>query len=146
MKFVVKEIYWHGDRERLMSIDIFDEVMVTCGADIGEEDWVRFWSFDNATGDVNYLGSLPKHHERTVNIARFSPNGTILATGADDCAVILWQRRDPANHGEWTGLGILRGHTAEINDISWSHDGLWLATAGMDATVNIWNVTRRSLS
>lgn len=35
---------------------------------------------------------------------------------------------------------ILREHTDEIWRLEFSHDGKWLATAGKDKTVIIWNV------
>jgi chromatin assembly factor 1 subunit B len=64
---------------------------------------------------------------------RFSPDGETLASASDDTSIILWKDKgvrsssfgSAAPHGEgtWSPLGVLRGHCADVYDISWSPDG-----------------------
>ncbi|MDE2814585.1 MAG: hypothetical protein OXM01_16275, partial [Gemmatimonadota bacterium] len=58
--------------------------------------------------------------------------GTILASGASDNTVILWdvetQRR----------LDILKGHTGWVQSVSFSPDGTMLASGAEDGTVLLW--------
>lgn len=49
---------------------------------------------------------------------------------------------DPGQFPSYT-TRILKEHTDEIWRLEFSHDGKWLATAGRDKTVIIWNVTVR---
>ena len=39
----------------------------------------------------------------------------------------------------------LLGHEADVNDVEFSPDGLWLVSAGTDASIKIWNVLERKL-
>lgn len=38
---------------------------------------------------------------------------------------------------------VLQDHTDEVWRLEWSHNGDWLATAGKDRTVMLWNVKVR---
>ena len=73
MKYLVKEIRWHGASERIMSIDICGDLLVTAGADITHCEWIRFWRVSNNPLDVSYLFSADIRHELAVNVVRFSP-------------------------------------------------------------------------
>lgn len=80
-------------------------------------------------------------HAGSVNCAAFSPDSSILATGAGEhdgaywhCNAILWDAR--------TGKRIheLKGHTKPVMCLAISRDGRILATGSMDHTVCIWQV------
>src|SRR5258708_16180474 len=47
--------------------------------------------------------------------------------------------RNVAEHNE---IAALTGHQRRIHFVTFSHDGAWVATAGMDRNVKLWNVPK----
>lgn len=66
----------------------------------------------------------------------FAPNGSILASGADDGSVSLWDL------GSGSLILRLRAHRDVVWDVAfaWEPRGLLLATASEDATLKLWRV------
>ena len=56
-------------------------------------------------------------------IARFSPDGARIATGADDGVVRIWDARSGARRAE------LRGHTGAVLSLAWDRSGARLVSA-----------------
>ena len=56
-------------------------------------------------------------------------------------SIRLW---DLENVEQWPDgrppLPAFQGHRGEASDVSFNHDGTWLATVGTDAAVRVWNV------
>ncbi|WP_298821324.1 serine/threonine protein kinase [Chloroflexus sp.] len=77
-------------------------------------------------------------HTGDVSSLAFSPDGAILASGAqDDPIVRLWDVRNGRE------LAQLRGHDDWIRSLAFSPDGRLLASGSADRTVRIWDVDRR---
>ena len=70
-------------------------------------------------------------HDGGVSLLRFSPDGKVLVSGAEDRTVLV---RDSA-----TGqtLHHLQGHTQKVYGLAFSPDGKWLAT-GSEAEWKLW--------
>src|SRR5262249_38021813 len=73
-----------------------------------------------------------RRHNGECYFARFSPDGTLLATsGQDGVRVWSWPAGDP--------IGPLTAHTADVNCVVFSPDGALLATGSDDCTARIFD-------
>jgi WD40 repeat protein len=91
---------------------------------------VKIWDVSNLN-DITLLRTLK--HPRDVNIAAFSPDGKLIATGSDDGVTRIWD----ADTGE-RPLAQTPRHRHIVFGVAFSPDGSRLATASWD-----WNVKRR---
>ena len=72
-------------------------------------------------------------HADGVVVARFSPNGSRVATASEDFTAMIW---NPI-----TGEQLIRParHRHTVKWISFCDDGGWFVTASLDRTVHVWN-------
>jgi len=100
---------------------------------------IRLWEWDYEYDDDNkskYIGNsiaILEGHEKAVKCIGFSPNGDYLASGSDDCMVIIWS----GENGKL--LQKLDGHTCRVESLCFSYDGKLLATGSSDNLCIIWN-------
>ena len=142
----------------LMSIDIHPKGsrMATAGNSI--EIWNMRPILD-ASSEAD--PAIPKRlayltdHSGAVNVVRFSPCGTYLASGSDDRCIIIYELRPgraqaafggaAAAHApsveNWRAKEMIRGHNSNVVDLSWSKDSKLLASASYDNKVIIWNIS-----
>ncbi len=74
-----------------------------------------------------------------VTALAFHPSAPLLATGATDETVRLWDLR------EGRQVALLQGHTGTIENLRFSADGRRLLSSSQDSTVHIWNVANGRL-
>ncbi|MEV6523326.1 WD40 repeat domain-containing protein [Longispora sp. NPDC051575] len=94
-----------------------------------------------------FTGELAKGnhpHSITTNVATFSPDGSLLATGRrnydnDKHEIQLWD----ATTGAAVGPPIT-DHTDTVHDLAFSPDSTTLASASGDGTLRLWNVADRA--
>lgn len=73
-------------------------------------------------------------HEDYVRTVAFSPQGTMIVSGSDDCTVRLWQP-------DGTPLGEpLRGHENYVLAVAVSPDGEWVVSGSADRTLRLWQL------
>ncbi|KAJ9091425.1 hypothetical protein QFC21_007215 [Naganishia friedmannii] len=78
-------------------------------------------------------------HTAPPTCARYSPSGNLLATAGADGVVHLWDTSTTS--APYGHLKSLRGtHTRGINDLCFSANGVYLATASDDGTAVIWSL------
>ncbi len=88
-----------------------------------------------------FLWSSPiaSHHSAPILALALSPDGGILASGAADHRIRLW---DVDSGRE---IAVLNGHTAAVHSLSFAPAGDLLASGSSDGTVRLWDVSREAL-
>jgi WD40 repeat protein len=94
---------------------------------------LRFWDLQNG----QRMNLLPNAPTNDVRIVVFSPNGKWIALGMENGRVSIWDivtgRRSC----------LLHEHSAAINALCFSHDGLLLASGGKDNLIVLHDVRQR---
>jgi len=120
----------------------------------GGDNCVKVWNLVAALDAAKEKdGSCPKllatltDHNGPVNVVRFSPVSSLLASGSDDGTAAMYELHNgpgggnlggEANVENWRTKFLMKGHSSNIVDLSWSPDGMYLATASLDNTVMVW--------
>lgn len=73
-------------------------------------------------------------HSDSILVAKLSPDGTTVATGAADKLVRLHRVDTEAP------TRTLEGHTHHVLGVAWHDDGHWLASSSADNTIKVWEV------
>ena len=106
----------------------------------GSSDYtVRVW--DASSGECVVLGSLwggsgpLEGHTSGVNSVSFSPDGSLIVSGAGDNTVRVW---DLSSGGL---LKTLEGHRSDVRSVSFSPDGSHIVSGSDDRTVRVWDLS-----
>ncbi|EKM75671.1 hypothetical protein AGABI1DRAFT_132063 [Agaricus bisporus var. burnettii JB137-S8] len=129
----VKCVAWHPSEEILASGSYDDTIKLHI--DDPTEDWYCF---------TTLIG-----HTSTVWSLAWSPKGSYLASASDDKTVRIWRRTEQY---KWETVLTINAHDRTIYAVSWSKGrpksgagGLgWLATAGGDGSIKIWELTEET--
>ena len=120
---------------------------------------VRLWK----VADGSQITALDGHSDRVRSVA-FSPEGSLLVSGSHDRTIRLWDvtseskplsvpfrnlnRRD-AHFFERMQLpnsgfpkDEFKGHAGHVTSLAWSGNGKTLASASVDQTARLWNVSQ----
>ncbi|VDK78867.1 unnamed protein product [Litomosoides sigmodontis] len=74
-------------------------------------------------------------HDGEVYAAKFSPDGSCLASAGFDMIIFLWNV-----YGECENFSTLKGHAGAVMDLHFSTDASYLFTAATDKTVRVWDM------
>lgn len=83
-----------------------------------------------ALSDNREMSRLEGHTDE-LNVARFSPDGNIIATSSEDHTAKLWK-------SDGTLITTLEGHTGGVTNLQFSLDGSIIATTSTDNTAKLW--------
>ncbi|KAK6926603.1 WD40 repeat [Dillenia turbinata] len=124
----------------------------------GGDHKVRIWNMKSVGGDfqndefTQRLLATLRDHFGSVNCIRWAKHGKYVASGSDDQVILVHERKpgsgtsefgsgEPPDVENWKVVMTLRGHTADVVDLNWSPDDSILASASLDNTVHIWNMS-----
>jgi|GEM_PF-1683712 len=74
-------------------------------------------------------------HEGSIDVMVWSPDGKLLATGASDAHVRVWDVTTGQSLWDFSERG------SYISSVAWSPDGHILATSGTTGAINLWDIT-----
>lgn len=134
--------------ERIQVIQCHDGDVNSC--DFGAKDrlatassdhMVRIWNWSKKNQKfVEDVKSPLKHHSYAVNEVRFSPQGTMLATGSTDGSAAIWDL------ATCTVLcTFVQPSRLGVRCCRFSPDSSMLLTSGDDDSACMWNISSRSL-
>lgn len=103
-----------------------DKICVT----LEKDGKASLWEFSGIETKLNQL-------EYKVRSVSFSPDGQIIATGAEDSIVKFWEPSGaPIKNKDWN----TKSHG--VKSVKFSPDGQIIATVGGDETVKLWNSSK----
>jgi len=73
-------------------------------------------------------------HAGEVFTAKFSPDGTVVASGSHDKHLFFWR-----TYGECENFMMIPGHKNAVLELHWTTDGERVITASPDKTVRAWD-------
>jgi WD40 repeat protein len=73
-------------------------------------------------------------HDKNISTIAFSPDGTIVAAGAEDKTISLWD----VESGQ--AMGRLAGHTETVSSLLFEHDGKTLLSGSLGGTIIRWDL------
>jgi len=159
----IVEIYAGAEQEALTFLhgpDRPDQYIVTGGEQLSFDeppqpsDELQVYEFDPSEPSLRKVRGWSVGY-RGIEGLRLSPDRTLLATGDEAGEVRWWDVSDPdplnwpgqpiavAQHGadEDHPVHTAEGH-ADVNQLDWSDDGQYVYSAGRNALVRKWRVTR----
>lgn len=133
-----------SDQAEAQGEAIFPRLLATLTDHLGAVNVARFAPL--GLDARPYLGSSIA---KAATIHASSP--PLLASGADDKLICIYElkpgpgraafgTKDTPNLENWKQVALMRGHDANVTDLSWSPDARSIASSSLDNLVIIWEV------
>jgi WD40 repeat protein len=108
-------------------------------ASAGYDGTVQIWEATSGSTIFTYHG-----HAAEVWMVAWSPDSRYVASGGDDQTVQVWEATTGypiASYEAIANISVYNGHRSVIRALDWSPDGQYIASAGDDQTVQVWEAT-----
>ncbi|MFL5728866.1 MAG: eIF2A-related protein [Cytophagaceae bacterium] len=104
-----------------------DGTSIVGGTDKGQ---VVVWNLLNRSSEALFTTKKSKQ----VNSVSYSNDGKLIAVGDDAGVLRIW------DIAQRKVVNVLTGHKARINDVKFSKDDHFLASASFDGSIKVWNM------
>jgi WD40 repeat protein len=71
----------------------------------------------------------------------FSADGSKFVAASTDRTARVWTLRAPGNKTVGDPVNLEGGHSAAVTSASFSPDGRWVVTSGMEGSIRVWDAT-----
>ncbi len=104
--------------------------LATGGGEPSRSGELKIWN----VADGKLIREIEDAHSDTVFSIKYSPQGDMLASGAADKFLKVW------DVAKGTMIRSYEGHTHHVLGVAWKFDSTVLATCGADNVIKVWNV------
>lgn len=94
---------------------------------------------------VDHSLAQASHADAVLTVAVNVANPQIIASGGQDDVAVIWGLEEQADGLKCVQKCRLEGHTDTVVQVSFSHDGQYIATGAYDSTVRIWTAATGAL-
>ena len=156
MRIEIPQIFWHGNRDRIMSIDFYPNtnLLITSGAESENKMFVKLWRIEQVTIDTSIPQpqtpiQIPQSGPQSPFDENQSSNSANLAANLNNN--LLQTLTDPENTSNSRIKPIFEcelngAHISTVNVCRFSPNGRYLATGSDDNSVIIWVQKSRPLN
>ena len=151
MRIEIPQIFWHGNRDRIMSIDFYPNtnLLITSGAESENKMFVKLWRIDQVTIDTSLAPNLPTllplqlNPQSPFDDNQNNQNSTTNQNNQNNNNNLLQTLTDPENTSNSRIKPVFEcelngAHISTVNICRFSPNGKYLATGSDDNTVIIW--------
>ena len=148
MRIEIPQIFWHGNRDRIMSIDFYpnSNLLITSGAESENKMFVKLWRIEEVTLDtINNPAITNTLNQQSIPITQspFDDNQNSNTLINNQNYNLLQTLTDPENTSNSRIKPVFEcelngAHISTVNVCRFSPNGKYLATGSDDNTVIIW--------
>ncbi|PIK34274.1 putative 77 kDa echinoderm microtubule-associated protein [Apostichopus japonicus] len=126
------KMIWKASAEKPCSCSVFHPSgnMIAIGTTVGRLIVL-------SSNDGMHIASVQVSRDQ-INVVRFSPDGSYLAVGCQDCRIYIYTVMDEGQ--VYRKQGILQGHPENVTHIDWSNDGQYLQSVSAAYDLLFWSV------